>query len=88
MELKGEIHGLRVHPKFEFKIDGRPMLTRSEGYPNGRQVKFKPDFQYNRPGFGLVTEDCKGGMATQTEAYRLRKAVFECLYWPARVEEV
>lgn len=88
METKGEIHGLRVHPKFEFKIAGRAVLTRSDGYPNGRQVRFHPDFQYIRPGFGMVTEDCKGGNATKTEAYRLRKAIFECLYWPVRVEEV
>lgn len=93
MVVAGEIHGLRVHPKFQFSVKGRKLLIRSTGFPNGRQVTWTPDFQYIRPGFGLVTEDVKGkkyrGRApTDDKYYRLKKAIFECLYWPVQVEEV
>jgi hypothetical protein len=87
LERAGEIHGLKLQPKFEFVANGRPLLTRSEGYPNGRRVKFTPDFQYFRKGFGIVVEDVKSA-ATKTTAYKLRKAIFENLYYPAKVEEV
>lgn len=94
MDAKGEISGLCVHPKFHFDVKGRKLLIRSRGFPNGKQVTWTPDFQYMRPGFGLVTEDVKGKKKrrgrspTDDKYYRLKKAIFECLYWPARVEEV
>lgn len=93
MDATGEISGLCVHPKFRFDVKGRKLLIRSKGFPNGKQVTWTPDFQYIRPGLGLITEDVKGKRGfrrspTDDKYYRLKKAIFECLYWPARVEEV
>ncbi|HMI95474.1 MAG TPA: DUF1064 domain-containing protein [Micropepsaceae bacterium] len=87
LERAGTIHGLRVHPKFAFAIERRPILIRSDVHPAGRQVIFAPDFQYVRPGFGIVIEDAKSP-TTKTQAYKLKKAIFENLYWPAKVEEI
>lgn len=87
LERTGVIHGLKVHPKFAFTIARRPILIRSDTYPAGQQVTFCPDFQYMRPGFGIVIEVTKSP-AARTQAYKLKKAIFENLYWPAKVEEI
>ncbi len=82
----GEIGDLKCHPKFPFVIDGRKVLIRSAGYPNGRQASFKPDFSYWR-GDEIVVEDVKS-RATRTEAYALRKAILEAMYPRIKVVEV
>lgn len=87
MELDGLISSLKVHPKFEFTVNGRSVLTRSDGYPNGRRVTCKWDFGYLQVGAGVVYEDIKSG-PTKTEAYRLRRAFFEAFFYPAQVIEV
>jgi hypothetical protein len=87
LERAGAIRGLKVHPKFAFTIERRPILIRSDAHPGGQQVTFAPDFQYMRPGFGIVIEDAKSP-ATKTQAYKLKKAIFENLYWPAKVDEI
>lgn len=82
----GEISNLVVHPKFDLTVDGRPLLTRSKGYPNGRKVTCKWDF-----GFFDNQERCQKYHDTKgvvTTAYRLRRAIFEAIYYPAKVEEV
>lgn len=79
LERAGEISGLVLQPKFWLTIDGKPILLRSEGYPNGRRASFKPDFQYVRKDGATVVEDTKSP-ATRTEAYVLRKGIFEILY--------
>lgn len=85
-QRKGEISNLTVHPKFDLTIDGRPLLIRSKGYPNGRKATCKWDFGFfDNVAQGQRYQDVKG---VPTEAYRLRRAVFEALYWPAKVEEV
>lgn len=79
LERSREISGLILQPKFWLTIDGKPILLRSEGYPNGRRASFKPDFQYVRKDGATVVEDAKSP-ATRTEAYVLRKGIFELLY--------
>lgn len=87
LQKTGAICGLQVHPKFELRISGRPVLSRSDRYPGGRKVSVKWDFSYIMKGEGIVYEDVKSP-ATITEAYRLRRAIFEALYYPARVVEI
>jgi len=85
LERAGEISNLQVHPKFDLTYNGRPILIRSAGFPNGRKATFKPDFGYLKVGAGVVYEDVKG---VATEAYRIRRAIFEAIYFPAQVEEI
>lgn len=87
MQLGGLISNLVVHPRFEFTVNGRPVVTRSDGFPNGRRVFCKWDFSYMKVGAGIVYEDIKS-KPTKTEAYRLRRAFFEAFFYPAQVLEV
>ena len=84
-QKQGEISNLECHPKYELTINGRPILIRSEGYPNGRRAVYTPDFRYMQEGRGVVVEDVK---RIPTEAYRLRRAIFEAIYYPVKVDEV
>jgi hypothetical protein len=84
-QKQGEISNLEVHPKYELSINGRPILIRSEAYPNGRKALFRPDFRYTQEGRGVVVEDYKG---MRTKDYVLRRAVFEAIYFPVVVDEI
>src|SRR6185437_9515057 len=89
LERAGEISQLECQPKWKFSVNGVPVLIRSEGYPNGRQASFKADFRYFDAKDGrMVVEDVKGGRATRTEAYALRKALLEAMHPTIRVVEV
>jgi Protein of unknown function (DUF1064) len=62
-----DISDLAVHPKYElqpsFKYNGK----------TERAITFTPDFEYiTREGWKVV-EDVKGGNATKTEAYSIRR---------------
>lgn len=84
----GKIQDLLVHPSFVLGGEGVPILIRSPGFPNGRKARATWDFYYwDRERKLPIYEDVKS-TATITEAYRLRRAVFEWFYRPARVEEI
>jgi hypothetical protein len=71
LEQAGEIHGLVVHPRFELQ----PAFDR--GGRRERAICYIADFQYNmEPGITIV-EDVKGGKATQTEVFRLKRKMWE-----------
>jgi hypothetical protein len=88
LERAGEISNLEVHPVFKFSVGGRPVLIKSDGYPNGRQAKYSGDFGYfdTRKGVRIV-EDVKSS-ATKTEAYKLRRAFVEALFPGTTITEV
>lgn len=83
LEKAGVIRNLELQPKFALMIDGRPILIRSKGYPNGRAASFKADFAYFEDNRRVI-EDSKG---VRTEAYALRRAVVEAIYG-IRIDEV
>lgn len=67
--LAGEIEDLEVHPAYPFVVNEQKV---------GR---FTPDFRHREVATGkIVVTDVKGGRATRTEAYRLRKKLFKALY--------
>lgn len=89
LEGSGQISDLKLQPKFVFEVDGRPVLIRSAGYPNGRQASYKADFAYKDTSTRkTIVEDVKGGTATRTEAYALRRAIVEAIYPDIRIIEV
>lgn len=78
LERAGEISELELQPAYPLEIDGRPVLIKSKGYPNGRRSKYTADFRYTDARTGRqVVEDVKG---FDTTASRLRRAVVECIY--------
>lgn len=82
LQRAGEISDLELKPKFKFVLpDGTPVLIRSRGYPNGRVARFTGDFAYfDKKLNRRVILDVKGGRATMTEAYAIRKALVEALF--------
>lgn len=84
LQAAGEIRNLEVHTKHRLTVAGRPLLLRSEGYPNGRKASWTDDFSYEelRGLVGLakdrhwvkVVEDAKGYDSPMS---RMRRAVFE-----------
>lgn len=68
LERSGEIENIKPHPRFELIIDGK------------RIGRYTADFQYELISSGeIVVEDVKS-KPTMTEAFSLRKRVFEALY--------
>lgn len=86
LQKAGEINNLEIKPIFRFSIDGRPILIKSAGYPNGRQVKYIADFAYFDVARNKrIVEDVKG---FRTDVFKLKKAITECLFPGVIVEEV
>jgi Protein of unknown function (DUF1064) len=85
LERAGKIRNIKRQPKFELTIQGpqgslKPVVIRSERYPEGRQCWYTADFQYDEAvpeGWVTVVEDFKG---YQTEVSKLRIAVAEAIY--------
>ncbi|RWO22836.1 DUF1064 domain-containing protein [Mesorhizobium sp.] len=86
LERAGEISHLEIQPAFKFEVNGRPVLIRSGGFPNGRQAKYTADFAYF-DGNHRIVEDVKSS-ATRTEAYALRKALVEAMFPAVRIVEI
>lgn len=84
LERAGEISHLELQPAFKLAIDGRPVLIRSEGYPNGRQAKYVADFAY-WDGEKRVVEDSKG---VRTPEFKLKKAIVEAMFPAVKIMEV
>ena len=82
LERAGEIATLMVHPRFELLPGFR--------LPDGKwesAVHYTADFSYQDRSAGrCVVEDVKGGPATQTTAFRLRRKLF--LYKFARLYDL
>ncbi len=84
LQKAGEITHLELQPAFRLAIDGRPVLIKSHGYPNGRQAKYVADFAY-WDGEKRVVEDAKG---FRTDAYKLKRAIVEAMYPGLRIVEI
>lgn len=73
MQKAGMINNLVVQPVYELMVE--------DVYVG----KYIGDFEYRNDGV-LITEDCKGGNATKTPVYRLKKRIFEAIYKRAILE--
>ena len=71
-----QVQNLRRQVRYPLACDGRPILIRSKGYPNGRQAVMVADFVYEENG-ETVVEDSKG---MDTPVSRLKRAIFEAQY--------
>lgn len=78
MTQAGEIEDLELQPKFPLEINGRPVLIKSDGYPNGRRASYIADFRYRLTETGCtVVEDVKG---MDTPVSRLKRAFVEAQF--------
>ncbi len=78
LERAGEISDLERQKQFRLAFNGRPVMIRSKGFPNGRPCTYTLDFQYMLAKTGeIVFEEHKG---MDTPEARLRRAVVEALY--------
>ena len=77
LQRAGAISGLELQPVYRFSINGKPVLIRSDGYPNGRQVRYVADFKYIDTRTGKVKwEDSKG---MRTPEFILKKAFLQAI---------
>lgn len=82
----GEISHLELQPVFKLSNGTRPVLIKSKGYPNGRQVKYVADFAYFCPVENKrIIEDCKG---FRTKEFILKKAFVEAQFPGVKIREV
>lgn len=73
----GEVGTILVHPSYPLRVGDRII------------GKMTLDFAYMDLTTGeMVYVDVKGGRATKTEAYSLRKRVWEACYHPWKITEV
>lgn len=69
MEMAGEITDIDVHPKF---------VLQSDFISKGKKIQpitYSPDFTYF-DGENLVAEEVKGGSATRTTAFEIKRKMF------------
>ena len=76
LEKAGEVVKLTPHPVYQLLVNGV------------RIGKFTADFEWVSKDGEVHIEDVKGGQATKTTAYRLRKRLFEACHFPLVVEEL
>lgn len=80
MERAGEIGDLVLQPSHELIVGGKLIC------------RYKADFSYRilagKLAGTVVIEDVKGGRATRTPSYRIKKKLFEALYAGLRITEV
>lgn len=67
LEMAGEIHDLKVHPRFVLLDAAKELGLRA--------VHYTADFQYTEGG-RVIVEDVKGGSATITGEFKLRRQLF------------
>ena len=69
------INHLEIHPEFMITVSPR------DGKPDVLIGEYHADFQYwDNEKRKFIIEDVKGGNATKTEAYKLRKKLVEAIY--------
>lgn len=76
LQRVGEIRDLELQPEYPLACGGKPVLIRSDGYPNGRKAKYLADFRYVRAG-QVIVEDAKG---KDLPLSRLKRALVEAEY--------
>lgn len=78
LQAAGAIAQLVLQPVFPIVVNGQPLKIKSDGFPNGRAVKYIADFQYlDLRTSERVVEDTKG---VDTPVARLKRALVEHTY--------
>lgn len=79
MHLKGvEQMGLISDLQRQVSFELQPKFTNNKGEPI-KAINYIADFTYTQDGKKIV-EDVKGGKATQTDVFKLKKKLFEYKY--------
>lgn len=75
LQRAGEISDLQLQVRFPLFAGDQPILIRSKGYPNGRQLSYVADFVYQEGGQQVI-EDAKG---RRTPEFKIKVALMECM---------
>lgn len=79
LERAGEIHGIKVHPRYPIIIAGIEIRLMSKRYhKNGRLLVYEADFEYVRDG-ETVIEDVKMQSGHRTEVYKIKRALMKAM---------
>lgn len=70
LRAQGHIAALRIHPRYELQEAFRDSTGKKH-----RAIHYEADFEY-QDGGQTVVEDVKGGKATQTAVFRLKRKLF------------
>lgn len=76
LQRAGEVISIVIHPSYPLVVNGVTI------------GKMTLDFEVAWVNGEVTWEDCKGGRATKTEAYSLRKRVLEACRPPIAVTEI
>lgn len=77
-ERAGEITEIALQPCYKIHINNTPIKIRSEGFPNGRAVKYIADFSYKEVSTNkCFVVDVKGVL---TDVFKLKRALVEHIY--------
>lgn len=78
LERAGQIADLELQPAYPPTCGGKPVLIKSDGYPNGRQARYVADFRFRWVATGKVdVVDSKG---VDNPLSRLKRAIVEAEY--------
>jgi len=70
LEKAGEISDLKVHPVYLLQ---EKFIYKGETV---RKIEYEADFEYKENGY-VITEDIKGGKATQTALFKIKAKMFK-----------
>lgn len=76
LQQRGEISELTLQPSYDLIVNGHKVCS------------YKADFRYLDKTGRVRIEDVKGGKATKTPTYRIKRKLFEALYAGLKIEEV
>jgi len=74
------IKNLQLQVSYTLRAGGKELKIKSEGFPNGRVVRYVADFVYVENN-KFIIEDVKGMI---TPVYRLKKAIMESMGYEIR----
>lgn len=80
LERAGVIKNLQLQVSYTLRAGGKELKIKSEGFPNGRVVRYVADFVYVENN-KFIIEDVKGMI---TPVYRLKKAIMESMGYEIR----
>ena len=77
LEHAGKISELLLQVPFTLTCNDKPLVIRSERYPNGRKIKYIADFMYfDEVARETIIADAKG---YRTKDYKLKRAIMETM---------
>lgn len=75
---KGKIRDLVLQPKFDFPVNGKPLIIRTDKRPNGTRITYRADFSFYDVEKGCQRYIDVKGMSLY--AFKLKRALMEAVH--------